>query len=973
MDEASEVVGESPFFVRYRKSFITLLLFVSYAAIVFYGNYQALERSRANALTQFQLEAEKQASVIAYFFSERSSDITELAESDAVGSFFANRDLGMSYEYGLGVNIQVLEDRFARLAQRKRVGDRPIYSSLALVDSQGWLVAGWNRTSGTDGMGALLMPEGRQARVSLGGKTGEVLVSAPVLLDGVYRGEVLAWVRADASFAQFGNLPLGGDSLLIDREHGNPMGGDKPPSHWSGRYWLELGGQAQKTSVVMQDKASDLAIAKVDIAQTPLAYVSIVSGQPGNENSLWLFVIAAAVVPLIVTALTVLDVLERRRLDALREEARKAAERLAQARSEFLANMSHEIRTPMNAIIGMAELCLGTNLNPKQHNYVAKIQRASHSLLRIVNDILDFSKIESGKLEIDAIPFGIDHVLDGVGELLAEKASEKSLELVFDVDDSVKPGFIGDPQRIEQILINLVGNAIKFSERGNIVVRVRAEPIGINAARLDFSVSDEGIGLSPEARQRLFQAFSQADSTTTRRFGGTGLGLVISKRLVELMQGAIDVESVPGKGSTFRFLLRVGRDVLSAGVSPMAQSLAPYAHRPVLVVDDNLVSLSAISAQFRQLGVTTDDCLSCEEALDTIARQDAPDYLAALVDLKMPGTDGLETLRRLRAAWAGRAAPPIILMGTSGHDKEIESVASLFESLLIKPTTATRLYAELSSFLGLRSVTSLSEATPALSVAEFNGADVLVVDDVALNQEVIRDMLEGAGIRVRVVANGAEALESIAQRRPDCVIMDCQMPVMDGYEATRRLRQDARYRDLPIIALTANAMPTERERCRAAGMNDYVAKPVRSAELLTMVAQYLPHVKPVVPAAEIDLATMCLPDLPGIDTRQGMHFANDKPGLYRKLLRVFLESHGHDFVADFSQARAMGDTRAMIRFAHSLKGAALMIGATHLSELARALEDVCRDGMTELIDCRLAPLEQELAMICAGLANVTAG
>ncbi len=991
MREEAEESGRFPYLARYKKSIITLLIFVTYAGAVFWGNYTSMQRLQGNALTQFKLETEKQASAISYFFSERRSDISELAESDTIGSFFANRDLGMTYEYGLGLNVQLIEDRLETVAARKRIGEQAIYSALALIDSDGMLVASWNTPRHMENSPAWLDANNRATRIRLDTKNRELMVSAPVWINKVYRGELLAWLRADTSFAQFGRSLLDGQSLLVNREGGEPLNVNGT-SHWLSVHWGELKGQgAVNASAIIHSTVDDHVLAKVDIAQTPLSFISLAADNPVSGVSDRMFVVAAGVIPLIIALLAFLDVMERRRLERMREAARQEAERLAQARSDFLANMSHEIRTPMNAIIGMTELCLATDLNSKQHNYVSKIQRASDSLLRIVNDILDFSKIESGKLTIEKTPFELDRVLESVGQLFAEKAGAKSIELVFDVDESDKRVFVGDPLRLEQILINLVGNAIKFSEQGNVVVRVRADAIDERAADLVFTVIDEGIGLSESEASRLFNAFTQADTTTTRRYGGTGLGLAICKQLVSLMDGQISVESAPGQGSRFTFFVRLGID---PGQVPqwaqMAQQVAAHGERPVLLVDDNPTVQTAIAAQLSQIGLRTEGCVSGRAALLAATRNGTPDYLAVLLDLSMPDEDGLQILQQIREQKAGDNLPPIILMASSANDRRLESGSDLFDSFMVKPTTASSLFVEISHLLGLRAEgdkpavaadAAGSSARGRSHAQPLKGVEALLVDDVALNQEVVRDMLESAGARVRIAGNGQEAidaLEAVGQRLPDCVIMDCQMPVMDGYEATRRIRQDERLRKLPIIALTANALPSERERCREAGMDGYITKPVRSADLLAALAEHLP--RPVVstiiaatPEAKAAVPAMAsLPVLPGVDTRLGVHYANGKTELYRKLLNLFLESHGRDFCVQFPAARDAGDMKTATRLAHSLKGAAMMIGASNLSELARSLEDACRDGQDELIGARLAAVLQEMDMVCAGLARLPA-
>ena len=565
---------------RFWKSVLTFLLFIAYAGAVFWSNYDSLRQLQRDALLQFQLETEKQAAAISYYFSERRNDIFELAGSEPIVNFLKNRDLGMTYEYGLGMNVQVIEDRFEQIVNRKRIGEREIYSGMALVDSKGETIVSWKRIEGAEELRAWLTPDKHDTRIRLAAKKNELLVSAPVWINQTYRGELLAWTSADTSIAQFGRSRSQWYNLLVDQQSAVPLDTGNEVSKLSSsleQALKEMSGQDGSANVTLVNNGQEkLAIAKVDIGQTPLSFVTITSEHPADQGAAWLFLLAAGVIPLIVLLIAFLDIRERYRLERLSEQARAEAERLAQARSEFLANMSHEIRTPMNAILGMTELCLGTNLNQKQHNYLSKIQGASESLLRIVNDVLDFSKIEAGKLEIEQLPFDLDRVLDDLGALLSEKASKKFIELSFDVDSSGTQTFFGDALRLEQVLVNLIGNAIKFSDHGNIRVRVRSEDLDGATARLHFEVIDEGIGLSREQQARLFAAFTQADMSTARRYGGTGLGLAICKHLVELMGWTISVESVLGKGSTFRFFVSLGIDRSHVStISTMTQQLAP--------------------------------------------------------------------------------------------------------------------------------------------------------------------------------------------------------------------------------------------------------------------------------------------------------------------------------------------------------------------------------------------------------------
>ena len=975
-------------FARHKKSVLTFLLFIAYAGAVFWSNYLSLQRAQENAFERFQLAAEKQASAISYFFSERRIEIAELAESEPIVNFFKNRDVGMSYQYGLGVNIQLIEDRFEYVASKKRGSNRPVFNGFMLIDSDGSAITAWNAPEhDSEDLKGWLRDDNHAPRTSLGTRKGTLTIMAPVWINGTYRGELLAWVDAEAAFAQFGSPATLASSLLVNRETGKPLHDDSHPSLLDRNFWhtvnLALPPAGGSNAVSYKDKDGLYNIARLDIDKMPVALVLVSREEAADSGTARLFVIAAMVLPFIVLLSGFLDVLERRRLENLRILAQTEAENLAQARSDFLANMSHEIRTPMNAIIGMTELCLATDPNPKQRNYLTKIQQTSDLLLRIINDILDFSKIESGKLNIETSPFDLVQTLTDVGNLLSRKAETKGTEIILEIDDSCHHTFIGDSLRLQQVLINLLGNAIKFSARGNVIVRAGEEEATPDTIRLQFEVIDEGIGISTEQQARLFNAFTQADTTTTRIFGGTGLGLAICRRLVELMGGHINVRSEPGHGSTFAFSILAARPPGRAGgLTAMRERLAQFAERPVLLIDDNPRYRQALATQLAQIGLSCEARASGHEALAANEGVGSVNYLAILVDQQMPEQNGVETIRALRNAWQDAwpaALPPILLMAGYSLDTDQSVDTAIFDGVLTKPTTAKQLYAEIAPFLGIEVETASLPDSDAVFVPEaLKGLDILLVDDVAFNQEVVRDMLQEAGISVRTADNGAEALAAVADKLPDCILMDCQMPIMDGYEATRRLRQDTRLQKTPIIALTANALATEHEKCRQSGMDDCLVKPLRSSDLLRALIKHLlpvtgasersPAMPEIPPAPKDESGT--IPELPGIDVATGLRYANHRTDHYRKILALFYDTHGTNFPSDFRRALDGQNWEEATRYAHSFKSASRMIGAEHLGNLGMELENTCHTRHTAATQEKLDDVLAELQIVCTGLSRL---
>ncbi len=692
------------------------------------------------------------------------------------------------------------------------------------------------------------------------------------------------------------------------------------------------------------------------------------------------------------------------------DDARNEADEATKAKSEFLANMSHEIRTPMNAVIGMAHLALKTDLTPKQHDYLKKIDVSAKSLLGIINDILDFSKIEAGKMDMEAVDFQLEETLDNISTLVGIKTQEKGLELLFKTDPSVPTALVGDPLRLGQILTNLSNNAVKFTDTGEIVISTELAQKDGTQVTLKFSVQDTGIGMTSEQAAKLFQPFMQADSSTTRKFGGTGLGLTISKRLAEMMGGEIWVESEQGQGSTFSFTANfgLGKEKAKKQYKPASELRGMR----VLVVDDNATSRDILQEMLESFTFEVTVAASGPEGITELenAEEDKP-FELVVMDWKMPDMDGIEASKRIKAHKGLNKIPAIVLVTAYGREEIMQQAEEVgLEGFLLKPVNPSILFDTIIQAFGEEvpetSRIALRREQETNAFEDIRGANVLLVEDNEINQQVAKEILEGVGLNVILANNGQEAVNAIKENSYDAVLMDVQMPVMDGYTATRKIREwesevgmrnaevgeqreegerlgrwegekkseiqstkntadknpQSEFKGLPIIAMTAHAMAGDEEKSLQAGMNAHVSKPIDPDQLFSTLQKWIkpgekraqaqqPEIPAAVPESPITKPeTDDLPDsLPGFDLAAGLKRLLGNKGLYKKLLLDFHTNYG-GAADEIRRALAAKDFDQVHSLVHNIKGLAGNLEATNLQKAAMELEGLVRGKVAGTID-----------------------
>ena len=972
--------------VALRWPLVLATAFCLYTLVLLWNIFGAQTLLRSNAEARLISDSQRRAATIGDLMAERRDEAVDLSESHEIEAYLVNKALGMSLQYGLIANLDAIDQRFRRKKEQKVVRGTPLYSEIAFFDENGELLSEQSASTGPK----LDLPAGFQngAKLWVDVRRRLIAASSPVLHKGVFSGVVLT----TGNLTQLAPLLIAGGSatparkyqeLLISPEGLHLAAGDNPIA-LDEEFMVDLMGRAGDVLLPLSalthapQAASDQLVLRTPVPGVALSLVTLIDQDTvyGHTSSNF-FLYSLSVFPFLLLLAAVAfdrqrqrtiqlqqdntaladEIARRQALELELQASVRRAEEASRAKSDFLATMSHEIRTPMNGVIGMTDLALETELTDEQRDYLNVVKSSTDGLLTIINDILDFSKMEAGKMVVEKIAFDLHSLVSTVMKPLSMRAQENHLELICDVFPEVPRHVQGDPGRLRQILINLLNNAIKFTEAGEVELKVFVQSLQEGVVQLEFTVRDTGIGIPEDKQKLIFEAFTQEDTSTTRRFGGTGLGLTISNRLARLMGGDIWVESRVGNGSTFHVQLPFGL-VASERVTVPIQDLR---NKRVLLVDDNVVNRQVVGRMVQRWGMQLTEAASGQSALNILNESAAQGFDLLLLDFHMPGMDGFDLTKRLKQDDRFQRIKIILLSSAASPGQSTQSSELGIDAYLTKPVAQHELelaiqtmFAYLPPEQAKEKVANI-ETTAAHQVAQV-ALKILVAEDHEVNQMLIFALLEKWGHHGVLARNGQEAIDLHEKDNFDLVLMDMQMPVMGGLEATRLIRaREAANPDLartPIYALTAAALAEEQEAGLEAGLDGYLTKPINKPQLQELFLQI---------GADRSVR---------ITAPVAFNYASALDACDADVLEIigeqFLSSAASEFAA-IKDAIEANDLPAVARLAHSQKGLVGNFGAHSLEKLFSDLEQKARHQIVPHPALQ-EELENEWGKLCQSLA-----